>query len=42
MIYELPDALQKIIGLTDSDAAKQKVAKITLQARSSMTNWQKH
>jgi hypothetical protein len=37
MIYELPDALQKIIGLTDSDAAK-----ITLQARSSMTNWQKH
>ena len=42
MIYELPDALQKIIGLTDSDAAKTEGSKDYLQARSSMTNWQKH
>ena len=27
MIYELPDALQKIIGLTDSDAAKTEGSK---------------
>ena len=42
MIYEVPDELQKILNLADSDAAKKKVARPISQARRSTTSWHLH
>lgn len=39
MIYELPSALQQIIGLAPSDAAKQRETRHTLQVRRLMISW---